>query len=120
MVGALVNTVFLLALCFTILIEALQRFASDEIIEDPDLLLIVGGIGLGINIIGLFMFGSHSHGHSHGGHGHSHGSHGHAHDDDGQSHTANQVIGNYFFFILDSYSGPVKSEYMRSYQKVRV
>ena len=43
--GALVNSVFLLALCFTILVEALQRMAKDEHIHDPDLMLIVGGIG---------------------------------------------------------------------------
>ena len=43
--GALINSVFLLALCFTILIEALQRMAKDEHIHDPDLMLIVGGIG---------------------------------------------------------------------------
>ncbi len=43
--GALVNSVFLLALCFTIFVEALQRMAKDEHIHDPDLMLIVGGIG---------------------------------------------------------------------------
>lgn len=76
--GALVNAVFLLALCFTIFIEALQRICHDEHVHDPDLMLIVGGIGLGINLIGLLLF--HDHGHSHGGgHGHSHGGHGHSH-----------------------------------------
>ncbi|KAK2153523.1 hypothetical protein LSH36_294g03012 [Paralvinella palmiformis] len=66
--GALVNAVFLIALCFTILMEALQRLVRVDPIEEPDLLLIVGGIGLAINLIGLVLFGHHSH--SHGGHSH--------------------------------------------------
>ncbi len=80
--GALINSVFLLALCFTILIEALQRMAKDEHIHDPDLMLIVGGIGLAINLVGLFLLRGH-HGHSHGGAGESHGVH--------ESHTDNHA-----------------------------
>ncbi|KAG0946141.1 hypothetical protein G6F57_002788 [Rhizopus arrhizus] len=68
--GALVNGVFLLALCFTILIDSIERFASPETIKDPLLVLIVGSAGLVANIVGLFLF--HEHGHSHG-HDHEHG-----------------------------------------------
>ena len=74
-VGANVNTVFLLALCLTIVFDAIKRFLTPEPIEKVNLLLIVGAIGLGINIIGLFLFQG-FHGHSHGSshsHGHSHG-----------------------------------------------
>lgn len=72
-VGANVNTVFLLALCLTIIFDAIKRFVEPEPIENVNLLLIVGGVGLGINIIGLFLFQG-FHGHSHGGGGgHSHG-----------------------------------------------
>ncbi|KAL5006688.1 hypothetical protein ScPMuIL_015494 [Solemya velum] len=71
--GALVNAVFLVALCFSILVEALKRLVEVEEIKDPKLLLIVGVLGLLVNIVGLFLF--HNHGHSHGGHGHGH-SHG--------------------------------------------
>lgn len=72
--GALVNAVFLVALCFSILVEALKRLVEFEEVNNPKLLLIVGGAGLLVNVIGLFLF--HDHGHSHGGsggHGHSHG-----------------------------------------------
>ncbi|XP_028966539.1 zinc transporter 1 [Galendromus occidentalis] len=68
--GALVNAVFLVALCFSILVESLKRFYKPETIDEPVLILCVGVAGLVINIIGLFLF--HEHGHSHGGHGHSH------------------------------------------------
>ena len=73
--GALINAVFLVALCFTIFVEALKRLVEVEEINDPWLVLIVGAAGLFINVIGLFMFHGHGHGHSHGGseHGHSHG-----------------------------------------------
>ena len=66
-VGALVNAVFLIALCFTIFVEALERLVGDEHIHNPDMMLIVGALGLVINIAGLFLFHGHAHGHSHGG-----------------------------------------------------
>ncbi|CAG61505.1 uncharacterized protein GVI51_K07249 [Nakaseomyces glabratus] len=90
--GALVNAVFLIALCFSIFIEALQRLIEVQEIQNPKLVLIVGCAGLASNIVGLFLFhdDGHGHGHSHGGlgsdieagesHGHDHGhSHGHDH-----------------------------------------
>ncbi|OWB63705.1 hypothetical protein B5S29_g4707 [[Candida] boidinii] len=85
--GALINAVFLLALCFTIFIEAIQRFIMPQEISNPKLILFVGTCGLISNIAGLFLF--HEHGHSHGGGGgselesgdHSHG-HSHSHGDD--------------------------------------
>ncbi|KAI9755178.1 MAG: hypothetical protein M4579_004374 [Chaenotheca gracillima] len=82
--GALVNGVFLVALCLTIFLEAIQRFAEPQTVSNPKLVLIVGCFGLLSNILGLFLF--HDHGHAHG---HSHGE---AHADpistaeDGQSH----------------------------------
>ncbi|XP_071537905.1 proton-coupled zinc antiporter SLC30A1 isoform X2 [Panulirus ornatus] len=73
--GALVNSVFLLALCFSIFVESLKRLYETEELHNPQMILIVGVIGLIINLIGLGLFHEHGHGHSHGGHGHSHGSH---------------------------------------------
>lgn len=75
--GALINGVALLALSFTLIIEALQRFFIPETIEAPWLVLWVGSAGLIVNLVGLLLFHDHSHGH---GHGHSHGeSHAHHH-----------------------------------------
>ncbi|CAL4139106.1 unnamed protein product [Meganyctiphanes norvegica] len=74
--GALVNAVFLLALCFSIFVESLKRIYDPEELVDPKLILIVGVLGLIVNLIGLVLFHEHGHGHSHGGgggHGHSHG-----------------------------------------------
>ena len=62
MLGPLINSVFLIALCLGIVIEALKRLFKPEAVEDIDLLLYVGILGLLINIAGLFLFG---HGHSH-------------------------------------------------------
>ena len=76
--GALVNAVFLVALCFSIFVEALKRIVIPEGISNPRMVLIVGGVGLFVNLIGLFLF--HQHRHSHGGHSHSHGG-GHGHSD---------------------------------------
>uniref|UniRef100_A0A3B1JPS1 Solute carrier family 30 member 10 n=1 Tax=Astyanax mexicanus TaxID=7994 RepID=A0A3B1JPS1_ASTMX len=55
-VGALSNAVFLSALCFTIAVQALKRIIEPERIDKPRLVLIVGSIGLGINIVGLVIF----------------------------------------------------------------
>ncbi|VDN57126.1 unnamed protein product [Dracunculus medinensis] len=65
--GALINGVFLLALCFSIFIESLTRIVEPEHIKDPAKVLVVGIIGFIINLIGMFMFHSHAHGHSHAG-----------------------------------------------------
>ncbi|KAG7466082.1 hypothetical protein MATL_G00161060 [Megalops atlanticus] len=55
-VGALANAVFLAALCFSISVEALQRLARPEAIADPGLVLVVGALGLAVNVVGLFIF----------------------------------------------------------------
>lgn len=70
--GALVNAVFLTALCFTIILEAIERFTEPHEIESPKMVAGVGAAGLLVNLLGLCLF----HGHAGGGHGHSHGGHG--------------------------------------------
>lgn len=55
-VGALSNAVFLTALCFTIFVEAVLRLARPERIDDPELVLIVGALGLAVNVVGLLVF----------------------------------------------------------------
>lgn len=80
--GALFNGVFLLALCFSIFMEAIERFVTRPMVSNPRLVIIVGSLGLLSNFVGLFLF----HGHSHGqGHAHAHDveaghSHGHLHE----------------------------------------
>ncbi|KAI5616784.1 zinc transporter 1 [Silurus asotus] len=64
--GALVNAVFLTALCFTILMEAVERFTEPQEIEKPRVVVWVGVAGLVVNVLGLLMF------HGYAGHGHSH------------------------------------------------
>lgn len=61
--AALINGVFLLALCLSIFLEAIGRFFSPPDISNPKLIVIVGSLGLASNILGLFLF--HDHGHSH-------------------------------------------------------
>ncbi|XP_076809498.1 proton-coupled zinc antiporter SLC30A1-like isoform X2 [Clavelina lepadiformis] len=75
-VGALINATFLLALCVSIFMEAIEKFYEPNLVNNPELILAVGGGGLVINVIGLVLFGSHAH----AGHDHSHGGHDHQHD----------------------------------------
>jgi len=86
--GALCNSVFLLALCFVIIVEAIQRFIEPENMKDAKLVFIVGTAGLVINLVGLAMFWEEGgHGHSHGGGGHSHDNKGHEDDEENHSHS---------------------------------
>jgi zinc transporter 1 len=87
----LINGVFLLALCFTILIDSIERFVSPEPVTHPVLVLITGGVGLLANVVGLFLFHGKAHNvfvlsfspfirllehpHGHGGHSHNHDHH---------------------------------------------
>jgi len=74
--GGFVNGVFLIALCLTIFLEAIQRFFEPQEVSRPKFVLVVGGIGLAFNIFGLFVFHQHSHGHDHDhGEAHSHDNH---------------------------------------------
>nr|XP_036587416.1 zinc cadmium resistance protein [Colletotrichum truncatum]KAF6798358.1 zinc cadmium resistance protein [Colletotrichum truncatum] len=76
--GAFFNAVFLIALCVSIILEAITRFFDPPEIDNPKLILIVGSFGLASNLVGFFVLGGH--GHSHGGHDHDHGDDDHDHD----------------------------------------
>ncbi|KAL8707442.1 MAG: hypothetical protein Q9220_007530 [cf. Caloplaca sp. 1 TL-2023] len=82
--GALVNGVFLVALCLSIFLDAIQRFVEPQTVSNPFLVLIVGCVGLASNIAGLLLF--HEHGHSHG--------HDHAHTEGNALATAEQGQGD--------------------------
>ncbi|KAH7698874.1 cation efflux family protein, partial [Aphelenchoides avenae] len=63
LLGALVNGVFLLALCFSILLESIVRIIrpnADQELNKPVPVLVVGVIGLIVNLIGVFMFHGHT------------------------------------------------------------
>ncbi len=84
--GALVNGVFLVALCLSIFLEAIQRFVEPQVVTNPKLVLIVGCMGLASNILGLLLFHDHGHSHGHEEQGDAIKSaeegHGHVHDDE--------------------------------------
>lgn len=54
--GALANAVFLAAVRFCLSAQALERLVEPEAIDQPALVLIVGSIGLSINVLGLTVF----------------------------------------------------------------
>lgn len=61
--GALVNGVFLVALCMSIFLEAISRFFEPQEVSDPELVGVVGCFGLLSNFLGLVLFHEHSHSH---------------------------------------------------------
>ncbi|CAL2050317.1 unnamed protein product [Caenorhabditis brenneri] len=78
--GGYFNGIFMCTVCIAIFQEGIGRFINVHTISHPLHVLIVGALGLAINLVGMFFL--HGHGHSHGGHGHSHGGgdgHGHSH-----------------------------------------
>ena len=70
--GAFFNAVFLIALCLSIVLEAITRLIDPPEISNPKSILVVGCLGLASNFAGFFVLG---------GHGHSHGPEEHDHED---------------------------------------
>ncbi|KAH7378269.1 cation efflux system protein czcD [Pyrenochaeta sp. MPI-SDFR-AT-0127] len=66
LLGAFFNGAFLLALGLSIALQSIERFVSIEHVENPKLVLIVGCIGLFLNIISALFLHEHDHDHGHG------------------------------------------------------
>ena len=65
LLGAFFNGAFLVALGLSITVQSIHRFIFIEYVERPKLVLIVGCIGLGLNVISALFL--HEHDHDHGG-----------------------------------------------------
>ncbi|PYH82292.1 putative cation diffusion facilitator family metal ion transporter [Aspergillus uvarum CBS 121591] len=64
LLGAFFNGVFLLALGISIFLQSIERFVSIQVVEQPKLVLIIGCVGLALNLISASFL--HEHDHSHG------------------------------------------------------
>jgi len=101
-IGALVNAIFLISLCFFIILEAIQRFIQKPTIQNPTWILVVGSAGLGLNILGLIIFsGGSSMGHSHG---HQHG---HSHDSEKKNISGRLNLHGIFLHVLGDALGSI-------------
>ncbi|KAL2838393.1 cation efflux protein [Aspergillus pseudodeflectus] len=74
--GAFFNGSLLFALGISIFLQSIERFITLHHVEDPKLMLIIGCIGLGLNVICAMFLHEHHHGHDHD-HDHDHGHHHH-------------------------------------------
>lgn len=74
----------MLGLALSIFLQSIERFFNPEIVDQPLAVIVLGAVGLVLNIVSAAFVHDH-HGHSHG---HSHGRHDHKHkhDDDNYSH----------------------------------
>ncbi|KAH8915490.1 hypothetical protein BT69DRAFT_1271636 [Atractiella rhizophila] len=82
LLGGFFNGVFLLALGLSVLLQSIERFVELEEVRNPKTVLIVGGVGLALNILSMaFVHEHHGHGHEHShSQSHSHSdSHSHEH-----------------------------------------
>ncbi|KAK2067014.1 hypothetical protein P8C59_000784 [Phyllachora maydis] len=70
--GAFFNGVFLAALGLSILLQGIERFISPAQINTPELILIMGCVGFGLNTLSAVFL------HEHGHHEHAHGGGGNA------------------------------------------
>ncbi|KAH7249042.1 cation efflux protein [Fusarium redolens] len=73
--GAFFNGVFLLALGISILVQAVERFVHLTRVQQPFLIMIVGCVGLALNVLVLSFLHEHDHEHGH------HEGRRHSHDD---------------------------------------
>lgn len=53
--GAFFNGVFLLALALSICLQSIERFVHVEVVDSPKLVLIIGCIGLALNIFSVIV-----------------------------------------------------------------
>ncbi|CAK7567690.1 MAG: Zinc resistance conferring protein [Sporothrix epigloea] len=98
--GAFFNATFLIGLCVTIVLEAIQRFFDPPDISNPEVVLLVGCFGLASNLLGFWVLGGHGHSHGPGdleaGHDHAHvhaeGEHDHTHHDIGQADGVDEAV----------------------------
>lgn len=67
--GAFFNGVFLLALALSIFLQSLERFINIEPVDSPEQVMIIGCVGLCLNIVSVLVVHDHG-GHSHSGHSH--------------------------------------------------
>ena len=74
----------MIALCVSIILEAITRLIDPPVITNAQLILVVGSVGLASNIVGYFILD---------GHGHSHGSGDHGHGEDGHDHNTGHTGG---------------------------
>ncbi|KAL8970851.1 MAG: hypothetical protein Q9183_001332, partial [Haloplaca sp. 2 TL-2023] len=63
LLGAFFNGVFLVALSVSIFLQSIERFVSIEKVEHPLLVLVVGCVGLTLNIISALFLHEHNHNH---------------------------------------------------------
>lgn len=63
LLGAFFNGVFLLALGVSIFLQSIERFVSLQRVEKPKLILIIGCVGLALNIISATFLHEHDHDH---------------------------------------------------------
>lgn len=54
-IGAFFNGVFLLALALSIFLQSIERFVHVEPVHSPAMILIVGCVGLSLNIISAIV-----------------------------------------------------------------
>ncbi|QSS63585.1 hypothetical protein I7I51_00643, partial [Histoplasma capsulatum] len=88
LLGAFFNGVFLLALGVSIILQSIERFVSLERVEKPELMLIIGCVGLTLNLISASFV--HEHGHDHHRHHHHH-NHNHGTQDVDQEQEQNNT-----------------------------
>lgn len=62
LLGAFFNGVFLLALGMSIFLQSIERFISLQHVENPMLVMIMGCVGLTLNIISALFLHEHDHG----------------------------------------------------------
>ncbi|KAI0593615.1 cation efflux protein [Biscogniauxia sp. FL1348] len=107
------NGIFLVLISLEIMFEGFERLLEGRETKRLRELFIVSTLGLVVNLLGIFAFGSHGHhGHDHGhdhshghSHSHSHGDshpHGHHHHHHGHSHDNENMHGIYLHILADT------------------
>ncbi|KAI2621352.1 cation efflux family-domain-containing protein [Xylaria nigripes] len=97
------NGVFLILISLEIMFEAFERLLEGRETKRLGELFVVSTMGLIVNLLGIFAFGSHGHhhGHSHDHSHHHHNHHGHSHHG-GHGHDNENMHGIYLHILADT------------------
>ncbi|KAJ5655847.1 hypothetical protein N7507_007797 [Penicillium longicatenatum] len=66
LLGAFFNGVLLFGLGISVFLQSIERFITLQRVEEPKLVLIMGCVGFGLNIISVLFLHDHDHDHGHG------------------------------------------------------
>ncbi|KAJ5085339.1 metal ion resistance protein/transporter (Zrc1) [Penicillium argentinense] len=103
LLGAFFNGVLLLSLGISIFLQSIERFISLERVDNPKLVMVIGCVGFGLNLVSVTFLHEHDHDHNHG-HNHGHNRNENEHENHNRdSHHDSQITREYSVLVNEKH-----------------